>query len=283
MKITINAARIAEGFAALQRAAKPVWPRGRVRGFISHPKGNGKATAARAEQAGADAHIVELDETVTATWIDPVWGEHPLPDAGAGFFVCGDHAGPADKQLPEPWVALAPGVWSAPAGTVPPGADEEEQAWVNDMAQEFGAAADRHREGRRYFLNALTTAQDTDPVEDMRAWMNRYEELVGRRVTRIEAGRDAYAAIQAAAEPKPQRGWPKDNLSAVGTLAGLTSVPVTARDDLPPTRWRAVDGRTGEVIDEGTAGNTVDDYQRVVDDALDEFAARIGMPRNLLG
>lgn len=220
--------------------------------------------------------------------------QHQEPPAPSGPLFTEVHIwhwpkgnGKASAAPPPPWEPTGPGVWSAPAGTPMPGAN-----WVSvfELLAEI-QAEERADQMRRYLLDNTVTTRipaappeprpwgdpDSDPLEDIKSWMRLFPQAdPPPPARRLHAGDAAIAAISAAvpsAQPRP--AWQS------GGLGPLTGIPIVRDQDLPSNAWELRDARTGEVLDEGTCGVSVEECQRVVDEYLDQLAEEAEIPRHL--
>lgn len=193
--------------------------------------------------------------------------------------------GKASAAPPPPWEPIGPGVWIAPYGTPMP---EPNWADVTEVVEEF-AAADTDGAIARYLLQEPGHGQivsapmvaDPDPgnpLEDLRSWMRLYRDKDLPPARRLEAGDAAIAAINAGtpcASTTPD--WRQ-----VTTINDLTGIPIVRAEDLPTNAWRLVDARTGEVVDSGTMGASVEECERIVRQYLEDLAEEAEIPRHLL-
>jgi hypothetical protein len=194
--------------------------------------------------------------------------------------------GKASAAPPPPWEPIGNGCWTAPAGTPKPG-----DSWVDvvELMLELQAENDRVEPMRRYLLdNTVTTRIEStvprlewdtpkgDPLEAIKSWMRiwRMRDLPPGR--RLHAGDAAIAAFTAGVPRAPARpAWQS------GSLGSLTGIPIVRDEDLPSNVWQLRDARTGDVLDEGTCGASVEECERVVAEYLDQLAEEAEVPRHL--
>lgn len=147
-------------------------------------------------------------------------------------------------------------------------------------------AEDVRQQMDRYFLNDLVVGSgiesaapapdpaNSSPLEELRSWMRSYRVADLPPPRRLHAGELAIRVITAALPAARQDpGW------RPGPLAHWTGIPIVHDERLAANAWQLVDPRTGEVVDSGTCGPSVEECQRVVDQVIDELTEQAQLSR----